>query len=136
MKSIANCLFLFAAAALSLGTAAYGQNTLKADVPFAFRGPAGTATAGHYIVRVENNGNGYIAQVRDRDTGRGVFSLANQLYNKVGAAIAPRLVFRCTEGTGCQLSEIWTPNGGFSVPVKHLRDPEYVTSIPLVTAGD
>ncbi len=67
MKSIANCLFLFAAAALSLGTAAYGQNTLKADVPFAFRGPAGTAeTAGYYIVRVENNGSGYVTpRIRD-----------------------------------------------------------------------
>jgi hypothetical protein len=138
MKSIANCLFLFAAAALSLGTAAYGQNTLKADVPFAFRGPAGTAeTAGYYIVRVENNGSGYVAQIRDRDTGRGVVSLTNQLYNnKVGAAIAARLVFRCIEGAGCQLSEIWTPNGGFSVPVKHFRDAEYVTSIPLIAAGD
>jgi hypothetical protein len=136
MKSIANRLFLFTAAALSLGTAAYGQNILKADVPFAFRGPSGTATAGHYIVRVENNGSGYIAQIQDRGTGRGVFSLANQLYNKGGAAIAPRLVFRCTEEAGCQLSEIWTRDGGFGVRVKHVRDPEYVTSIPLVAAGD
>jgi hypothetical protein len=136
MKSIANRLFLFTAAALSLGTAAYGQNILKADVPFAFRGPAGAATAGHYTVRVENNGGGYIAQMEDRGTGRGVVSLANRLYNKDGAAIAPRLIFRCTEGAGCQLSEIWTRDGGFSVPVKHVREPEYVTSIQLVAAGD
>jgi hypothetical protein len=37
MKSIANRLFVVAAAALSLGTAAYGQSPLKANVPFAFR---------------------------------------------------------------------------------------------------
>ena len=46
MKSIANRLFLFAAAALSLGTAAYGQNILKADIPFAFRGPGGAPSGG------------------------------------------------------------------------------------------
>jgi hypothetical protein len=136
MKSIANRLFLFTAAALSLGTAAYGQNILKADVPFAFHGPAGTAYAGHYIVRVENNGSGYVAQVRDRGTGRGVVSIANRLDNHGAAAIAPRLVFRCTQGAGCQLSEIWTRTGGFSVPVKHVRNPEYVASVALVAEGD
>jgi hypothetical protein len=136
MKSIANRLFLFAAAALSLGTAAYGQNILKADIPFAFRGPAGNAPAGHYTVRVENQGSGYLAQIRDRATGRGVLSITNQLYSKAGADIAPRLVFRCAEGAGCQLSEIWTRTGGFSVPVKQVRDREYVASIPLVVAGD
>jgi len=135
MKSIANRLFLFAAAALSFGTAAYGQNILKADVPFAFRGPAGTTSAGHYIVRVENNGSGYLAQIRDRVTGHGVITFTNRLDSKAGAAIAPRLVFRCAE-TGCQLSEIWTRDGGFGLPVKHVRDREYVASIPLVAAGD
>jgi hypothetical protein len=135
MKSITNRLFLFAAAALSLGTVAYGQDILKADIPFAFHGPAGTESAGHYTVRVQNHGGGYIAQIRDRATGRGVISLTNQLGNKNGAAITPHLVFRCRE-TGCQLSEIWTPTGGFSVPVKHVRDAEYVASIPLTVAGD
>jgi hypothetical protein len=136
MKSITNRLFLFAAAALSLGTAAYGQNILTANVPFAFSGPAGTASAGHYTVQVDNNnGGGPIVQIRDRGTGRGGFSLAIPLDSKVGAAIAPHLVFRCAE-TGCQLSEIWTPTGGFKVPVKHVRNPEYVASIPLVAAGD
>jgi len=135
MKSIANRLFLFAAAALSLGTVAYGQNNLSADVPFAFRGPAGTASAGHYTVRLESNGGGYVAQIRNRVTGHGVITFTNRLYSKAGAAIAPRLVFRCAE-TGCQLSEIWTLDGGFSLPVKHVRDPEYVASVPLIAAGD
>jgi hypothetical protein len=136
MKSIANRLFLFAAATLSLGTAAYGQNLMKADVPFAFHGPAGTGPAGHYIVRVESNGGGYVAQIRDRVTGKGAFSLAIPMDSKGGAAVEPHLVFRCAEGAGCQLSEIWTLTGGFSVPVKHVRNPEYVASIPLTVAGD
>lgn len=135
MKSIANRLFLFAAAALSLGTAAYGQNILKANVPFAFHSPAGTTSAGQYTVRVENAGSGYLAQIRDRATGHASVSLTNRLDYKAGADIAPRLVFRCTE-TSCQLSEIWTRDGGFSLPVKHVHDPEYVASVPLVAAGD
>jgi hypothetical protein len=134
MKSIANRLFVFAAAALYLGTAAYGQDILNANVPFAFRGPAGAEPAGHYTVRIVNNGGGYLAQVRDSATGRGGVSFANRLDNG-GAAIAPHLVFRCAE-TGCRLSEIWTPTGGFSVPVKHVREPEYLASVPLVAAGD
>ena len=134
MKSIANRLFLFAAAALSLGTAAYGQDILTANIPFAFRASTGSVSAGHYTIRVENHGSGYITQVRDRNTGRGVISFANRLDNG-GAALAPHLVFRCAE-TGCQLSEIWTLTGCFSVPVKHLREREYLASVPLVAAGD
>ena len=136
MKNIANRFFLFAAAALSLGTAAYGQNLMKANVPFAFavRGIAG-ASAGHYTVRLENNGNGSIAQIRDSVTGKGVVSLAMPLDNKAGAAIRPHLTFVCADA-GCQLSEIWTLTGGFRIPVKHVRESEYVASVPLVTAGD
>jgi hypothetical protein len=136
MKNIANRLFLFAAAALSLGTAAYGQDTMRANVPFAFavRGIAG-ASAGHYTVRFENIGAGPIAQIRDSVTGKGVVSLAIRLDGKAGAAIAPHLVFLCAEA-GCQLSEIWTRTEGFRIPVKHVRESEYVASIPLVTAGD
>jgi hypothetical protein len=136
MKSIANRLFLFAAAALSLGTAAYGQNILTANVPFAFgvRGEA-AASAGHYTVRLENNGGAPIAQIRDSVTGRGVVSIATRLEGKPGADIAPHLVFRCTEA-GCQLSEIWTRTGGFGIPVKHVRESGYLASIPLVSAGD
>jgi len=136
MKSTANRLFLIAAAALSLGTAAYGQNILKADVPFAFHSPTGTVPAGHYTVRIGNTGGSNVAQIRDRVTGRGAVSITNRLYSENVAAIKPHLVFRCAEGAGCQLSEIWTLNGGFSVPVKHVREPEYVASIPLSVAGD
>jgi hypothetical protein len=135
MKSIANRFFLFAAAALSLGTAAYGQNILTANVPFAFRGPAGTTSAGHYKILIVNHGSGYLAEIRDRVTGRGVISIASRVDTKTGTPIAPRLVFRCTEAD-CQLSEIWTRDHGFSVPVKRVHDPEYVASIPLVAAGD
>jgi len=126
MKSIANRLFLFAAAALSVGTVAYGQTTVIADVPFAFRTPGGASSAGHYTVRFENN----IGHLSNRETGRSTLTLGYRLSANRAAATAPRMVFRCG-AAGCQLSEIWTANGGYSVPVRHVKDPEYTASIPL-----
>jgi hypothetical protein len=130
MKSIANRLFLFAAAALSLGTAAYGQNTLKADVPFAFRMPGGVASAGQYTIRLDGVSNGQVVHINNWETGHSALSVGYSLYRNVNVPIVPRLVFRCGE-TGCALSEIWTPTGGYGVPVRHVRSPEYIASIPL-----
>jgi hypothetical protein len=133
MKRIANRLILFAAATLSLGTVAYGQNTLKADVPFVFRMPGGLSSAGHYTVRLETNGTGKIVHVEQRETGRSALSIAYRLDSKLGANVTPHLVFRCA-AAGCQLSEIWTVFGGVGIPVSHVREPEYVASIPLAVS--
>ena len=131
MKSIANRLFLFSAAALSLGTAAYGQTTLKADVPFAFQMPGGATAAGQYTVQLDSTASGKIVHINNRQTRRSALSLANKLDSKAHEAIAPRLVFRCGQA-GCQLSEVWTPEGGYSLPAGGVHhDPEYTTSIPL-----
>jgi hypothetical protein len=126
MKSIANRLFLFAAAALSVGTVAYGQTTVIADVPFAFRAPGGVSSAGHYTVRFENN----IVQLSNRETRRSTLTVGSRLSGNRTAASSPRMVFRCG-AAGCQLSEIWTTNGGYSIPVHHVQEPEYTASIPL-----
>jgi hypothetical protein len=131
MKSITNRLFLFAAAALSLGTVAYGQTTLKADVPFAFQTAAGPAAAGSYTIQLQNNGGQSIVHISNQETGRNVLSLTYKVDDRANKAVAPHLVFRCAE-EGCQLSEIWTSEGGYGIPVRHLRRPEYLASIKLV----
>jgi hypothetical protein len=131
MKSTTNRLFLFAAAALSLGTVAYGQTTLKADVPFAFKTAAGPAAAGRYTVEVQNSGGQSIVHINNRETGLNVLSLTYRVDDKANKAIAPHLVFRCAEES-CQLSEIWTPEGAYGIPVRHARGPEYLASIKLV----
>jgi hypothetical protein len=131
MKSITNRLFLFAAAALSLGTAAYGQTTLKADVPFAFQTAAGPAAAGHYTVQFQNDGGQSIVHISNRETGRNVLSLTYRVDDKANKSIAPHLVFQCAEGADCQLAEIWTFAGGYGIPVRHTRKPEYLASIRL-----
>jgi hypothetical protein len=130
MKSIANRLFVVVAVALSLGTFAYGQTTLKADVPFAFAVPGGPAQAGQYTVEIKDLAGSKIVQISSNETGRSVLALPHRLVAPVNGVIAPRLVFRCGE-EGCHLSEIWTLNGGYSIPAGHGRNPEYLASIPL-----
>ena len=130
MKSITNRIFVFAAFALSLGTFAYGQTTLKANVPFAFAVPGGPAQAGQYTIQVENGAGGKVVHISNRETGRSVLALSNRLEGNVNHPAEPRLVFRCGE-EGCHLSEIWTLNGGYSIPAGHSRNPEYLASIPL-----
>jgi hypothetical protein len=135
MRSIANRLILFAAATLSLGTVAYAQNTLRANVPFAFQIPGGPTAAGSYQVHLENSGTGKTAQIVNVSTGHSVLAMTNRVSAKGNARVDPRLVFRCTDA-GCQLSEIWTRDGGYSIPVSHVHDPVYVASIPLSPAGN
>jgi hypothetical protein len=130
MKSIANRLFVVAAVALSLGSFAYGQTTLRAEVPFAFAVPGGPAHAGQYTVQVKDFAGSKVVQISSRETGRSVLALPHKLADPVNGVIAPRLVFRCGE-EGCHLIEIWTPSGGYSIPVNHGHNPEYLASIPL-----
>jgi hypothetical protein len=67
MKSITNRIFVFAAFALSLGTFAYGQTTLKANVPFAFAVPGGPAQAGQYTIQIENGAGGKVVHISNLD---------------------------------------------------------------------
>jgi hypothetical protein len=87
-------------------------------------------SGGSYEVRLEDTGTGPIAHIFDRARGRSVMSLANRLNTQADANIKPRLVFRCAE-TVCQLAEIWTLDAGYGLPVRHVREPEYIASIPL-----
>ena len=63
MKSITNRLFVFAATAVFLGTTAFGQTTMRADVPFAFHVPGGGVDAGNYLIHLDNGGIGKIVTV-------------------------------------------------------------------------
>jgi hypothetical protein len=131
MKSITNRLFLFAAAALSLGTVAYGQTNLVADVPFAFQTANGPAAAGHYTIQLQNNGGANVVHITNRETGRNVASITYRVDDNFNKVIAPHLIFRCAEA-GCQLAEVWTSEGGYGIPVRHVRNPEYLASIRLL----
>src|ERR1700728_4296318 len=89
MKNIANRIFLFTAAALSLGTAAYGQ-TLKADVPFAFRAVGTPSAAGRYTVQLKNVGNGPVVSITNSQTLHAVLGISYRLENRARLDIQPR----------------------------------------------
>lgn len=133
MKSITNRIVLFAATAAFLGALAYGQvnNVMKAGIPFGFTIPTGGATAGNYIVVMENIGSGKVVRLYNSDTQKSVLALANGPSPVAPGDAQPRLVFRCGAESGCALSEIWTGNAGYSVNTGKARKYEYLASIPL-----
>ena len=130
MKSITNRLFVFAATAVFFGATAFGQTTLRADVPFAFHVTGGGVDAGNYVIHLENGVTGKLVNVYNNDSHRSALAVAFQLFVKPGEAIQPRLVFRCGD-TGCALSEIWTLDAGYGVPQGKPGAHEYLASIPL-----
>jgi hypothetical protein len=130
MKSITNRLFAFAATAVFLGTTAFGQTTLRADVPFAFHVPGGGVAAGNYVIHLENAGSEKTVNFYNNDSHRSALTVAFPLPAKPGEAIRPRLVFRCAD-TGCALSEVWTFDGGYGIQQSKPRAHEYLASIPI-----
>lgn len=135
MKRFTNQLFAFAATAVFVGTTlgqttAFGQTTLRADVPFAFRISGGGVDAGNYLIQLENGGTGKVVTVYNRASHHAALAVTFQLAAKPGEAIRPRLIFRCAD-TGCALSEVWTPDGGYGVTQGKPRPHEYLASIPL-----
>jgi len=130
MKTLANRLFLFTTSALFLGTTAFGQTTLRADVPFAFHIPGGGVDGGNYVVQLQNTATGKMVSLRNNDSHRAALAFATRLLQKPGEAIQPRLVFRCGDA-GCALSEIRTPDGVYSVSQGRPGAHQYLASIPL-----
>lgn len=132
MKNIVNRFLLVAATAAFLATAAYGQE-LKAGVPFGFRIPGGGVTAGNYLIHLDSSGSGKVVHFYNVDTHKSVLAVSTSLANNSTYEIQPRLVFHCSEETGCALSEVWTPDGGWAVPIARAHKYEYVATIPLAT---
>jgi hypothetical protein len=131
MKSITNRFFLFAASAVFFGTTAFGQTTMKADVPFAFNIPGGAGeAAGNYVINVDANGGTKVLRLYNADTHHSAVAITYGAGGGPFEKVAPRLVFRCGEA-GCALSEIWTLNGGYTVAHGKIRHHEYLASIPL-----
>jgi len=99
MKTIANRLVVFAISAVVLGTVAFAETRMQAEIPFAFHTPTGSLPAGQYAV-IDN-----YAGIR------GVVALHNTVSNKwvvtMGIPSDSRgsdkaaLTFRCNDG--CEL---------------------------------
>jgi hypothetical protein len=130
MKSITNRLFLFAATAVFFGTTAFGQNPMKASIPFAFSIQGGAAAAGDYVINLDTQSSGKVVRLYNVDTHHAAVTLTVAAGGGIAEHIQPRLVFRCGD-EGCALSEVWTANGGYALPQRKIRAHEYLASIPL-----
>jgi hypothetical protein len=137
MKSFTNRLVVFAASAVVLATMAYGQ-TMKAEIPFAFRTANASLPAGNYIIdRVSGAGvAASVLRLYNTDSHRSVIAVSGPLDAYRGTAEKPGMVFACG-GQGCILRAIKTSNGLYSYPAsgKSVRDREAVSMIevPLTT---
>jgi hypothetical protein len=131
MTSLTNRFFLFAASAVFFGTTAFGQTTMKADVPFAFhiRGGASEA-AGNYVIHLDTQSGGKVVRLYNADTYHSAVAITYRAGGGPLEKVDPRLVFRCNED-GCALSEVWTLNGGYALAHGKTRAHEYLASIPL-----
>lgn len=109
------------AAALTMGSAAYAQTRGIVDIPFAFRVNGTQMPAGHYSLETP------FASVRN------VQLLTDGQHQKfimggVGATSEPgaaRLVFSCTDKSGCSLVQLWDYNGaGIALPQPKISPAE------------
>jgi hypothetical protein len=135
MKTLANRLVMFAASAVVLGTMAYGQPQMKAEVPFAFSAGSATLPSGSYLVYRQSLGAVTKMMLEDTVSHRSFFA--------VGAYVDSRdrpsqlsVVFACLNGA-CSLSAIKMDNGTlkFAPPrnAARVRGTASIVSIPLTS---
>jgi hypothetical protein len=124
MKTNLKNTLMVAAGLLTLGaTAAYGQETLKANVPFSFRTAAGVQPAGQYEVSTVKF-NGTVATIRNLGTQNSTFA-GFGIPEGVSRDQHPRLVFRCGNESGCALTAVWLDGDhGLKYKVPHLKPSE------------
>ena len=129
MNTLTNRIAMFAASAVVLGTLAYGQTTMKADVPFDFRTPSGTLPAGKYLVGNVNSASTVVASLRNADFHHSAYVIGKPREDQ--KAGAPALLFRCS-ADGCDLIGIRSDEGTTSYLVKARKNSEVsVIAIPI-----
>ena len=133
MKTIATRILVISASVIALGTTAFGQNRMTAEVPFAFKTSTGTFPAGTYqFDRTTGNGLSHAVIIRNVATQKGVFA-GNPMFNAYSKATdAPIAVFVCGTG-GCALKALRTREGSAEYQVPKSKDHEKVAeiSVPL-----
>src|SRR5271154_861897 len=108
MKTLANRLIMLAASAALLGTTAYGQTQMKAEIPFAFRIANETLPAGSYVIYRQSLGvmtRMILENVASHHTVYAVGAFVDS-YDRPSH---PSAAFVCVNG-GCSLSAIKTGN--------------------------
>jgi len=125
MKSLASKLMVAAMAFGAVASVASAQ-TIKSEVPFAFRVAGAVMPAGSYQI-TNQRGNGGVAIFRflNTDSNRPALALPNGNLGPRVASADAKLVFQCG-ASGCKLAQIWTGNmaGAYSFPTHRGRHEE------------
>jgi hypothetical protein len=113
MTSLVNRIAMLAAGAMVLGTMAYGQTEMKAQIPFAFQTATSSYPAGQYTIGRANMTSGYAITTLQKQATMHKEFVSGGLKDTwtVGS---PALLFRCSDGSGCVLTSVRTPDGSIS----------------------
>jgi hypothetical protein len=132
MKTIANRLIVIAASAFALGTLAFGQTSLTAQIPFAFRTAGGNLPAGTYQLSSVSVGGASSVIIRDAASGKASFVGSGMLNVYKKAPENPVVVFRCA-GSNCSISAIRTGWGSveYNAPKTPKNAEVAVIEVPL-----
>jgi len=133
MKTIANRLIVFAASAFALGTVAFGQTRMTAEIPFAFHTVTGTLPAGTYSFdRLKSAGMAHTVIVTNTKTSKATVAGTANFDAWKKAPDAPVAVFACVEGR-CTLKALRTSEGTAEYAAPHRTKNAEVAeiSVPL-----
>jgi hypothetical protein len=114
MKRITNYVTTAAAVLMMTAGVASAQNTLKAEVPFAFHVGSNVMEPGTIRVQEMNRNSGsHVLIVNNSDARRSYFVLPKALGDAPKSWVAsgvPKLGFDCSSGT-CILAKVWNGEG-------------------------
>jgi hypothetical protein len=128
---------MFAAAALVAVAGSASAQSLKAEIPFAFRAGAVLMQPGTYDVVARQGMSSMLFELHNRDTRQSVV-LFRQGTRDVASAGLRKIAFECV-GSNCALRELWTGSEAsslFSSPKNPSGDPVRIAEVPLTTKAD
>ncbi|MDP9170956.1 MAG: hypothetical protein M3N54_10095 [Acidobacteriota bacterium] len=134
MKTLANRIAQLTAGVIVLGGMAYGQNVMKADIPFAFRASNTTLPAGSYTL-IEQTGSGVVnVRLWNGATRRSVLTTSGPLDTHSGGK--PSVTFLCT-GDKCSLSRIRSGVGtvAYAAPHKSRQEKQVAAEVSIPMAA-
>jgi len=132
MKTIAYRIIVIAASVIALGTTAFGQTRMTAEIPFSFRTASGTMPAGTYeFNRAPSAVLGHSIIIRNVATDKSVFA-GNSLFNSYSRATeAPVAVFVCGTDGSCALKALKTRDGSTEYDVPKSKNREKMSEIKV-----
>jgi hypothetical protein len=118
------------AAALAMGSVAYGQSRPAAEVPFSFRINGTELPAGKYSIDKPDTNARMVVRLTDGQNNQVAMAIT-EVHGEEGH---PRLVFSCREGNACTLVQAWDTRGNglqFNAPKPTSAEKESLAVIPL-----